>query len=51
MHFWKRCVLSVFYFLCYVVDISIDVLEEQLAEERDPDRNEEEDIRLDEIRE
>ena len=33
------------------MDISTDMLEDQVAEERDPDLNEEEDIRLDEIRE
>ena len=33
------------------MDISIDMSEEQVAEERDLDLNEEEDIRLDEIRE
>ena len=42
--------LSVFYFLCYDTDISTDMSEEQVAEERDPDLNEEEDIILDEIR-
>ena len=43
--------LSMFYCLCYVTDRSTDMLEEQVAEEKDPDLNEEEDIRLDEIRE
>ena len=43
--------LSVFYCLCYDTDISTDMLEDQVVEERDPDLNEEEDIRLDEIRE
>ena len=37
---------SVFYCLCYVKDTSIDMLEEQLLEERDPDLNVEEDIRM-----
>ena len=41
---------SVFYFLCYVTDISTDMLEDHVAEERYPDLNEEEDIRLDAIR-
>ena len=31
-----------FYCLCYVKDISPDVLEEQVSEERDPDLNKEE---------
>ena len=43
--------LSVFYCLCYDTDISTDMLEDQVAEERDPDLHEKEDIRLDEIRE
>ena len=38
MHF------SVFYCLCYVEEISMDILEEQIPEERDPHLNEEEDI-------
>ena len=42
---------SVFYCLCYDKDISTDMTEDQVAEERDPDLNEEEDIRLDAIRE
>ena len=43
--------LSVFYCLCYDTDISTDISEEKVAEERDPDLNEMENIRLDEIRE
>ena len=43
--------LYVFYCLCYVTDISTDMSEDQVAEERDPDLNEEEDIRLDAIME
>ena len=49
--FIKGVYLSVFYCLCYVTDRSTDILEEQVAEERDPELNEEEDIRLDEMRE
>ena len=49
--FGKCMYLSVFYCLCYVKDISTDTLEDQVAEERDPDLNKEEDIRLDAIRE
>ena len=48
--FGKGMYLSVFYRLCYVTYISTDMLEDQVAEERDPDLNEEEDIRLDAIR-
>ena len=47
--FVKGMYLSVFYCLCYDTDISTDMLEEKVAEERDPDLNEKEDIRLDEI--
>ena len=43
--------LSVLYCFFYDTDISTDILEGQVAEERDPDLNEKEDIRLDEIRE
>ena len=46
----KFMFLSVFYCLCCVKDISTDMSEDQVAEERDPDLNEEEDIRLDTIR-
>ena len=49
--FGKVMYLYVFYFLCYVKDISTDMLEEQVTEERDPDLNEEEDIILYAIRE
>ena len=38
------------YCLCYVTDISTDMLEDQVAEEIDLELNEEEDIRLDAIR-
>ena len=41
--------LSVFYCLCHAKDRSTYMSEDQVAEERDPDLNEEEDIRLDEI--
>ena len=49
--FVKGVCLSVFYCLCYFNDISTDMLEYQVAEERDPDLNEEYDIRLDAIME
>ena len=42
--------LSVFYCLCFEMDLSIDMSENQVSEERDPDLNEEEDIIMDEIR-
>ena len=42
---------SVFYCLCYVKDISTDMLEEQVSEERDTDLNEKEDIRMEDSRE
>ena len=43
--------LSVFYCFCCDTNISIDMSEDQVAEERYPDLNEKEDIRLDGIRE
>ena len=46
--FVKGMYLSVF-FLCYDTDISTDISEEQVVEERDPDLNKMEDIRFDEI--
>ena len=49
--FGKVMHLYVFYCLCYVTDISTDMSEDQVAEERDPDLNQEEDVRLDAIRE
>ena len=47
----KGIYLSMFYCLCYDTDISTDMSEDQVVEERYPDLNEEEDIRLDAIRE
>ena len=41
---------SILYCLCYVKEMSTDFLEEQVSEERDPDLNEEEGIKMDEIR-
>ena len=49
--FGKGVYLSVFYCLCYVKDISTDIPEDQVSEERYPNLNEEEDIRLDTIME
>ena len=49
--FGKGMYFSVFHCLYYVTDISTDILEEKEAEERYPELNEEEDIRLDDIRE
>ena len=42
--FERGMFFSVFYFLCYVKEISTDMSEEQVLEERDSDLNEEEDI-------
>ena len=42
---------SVFYFLFYIKDISMDMLEEHVLEERYPDLNEEEDFRIEYSRE
>ena len=49
--FGKVMCLSVFYCLCYEMDISTDISDDQVTEERYPDLNEEEDIKLDEIME
>ena len=49
--FVKGMYLSVFYFLCYEIDISTDVLEDQVSEEIDTELNEEEGIRMEDIRE
>ena len=49
--FVKGVYFFIFYCLCYDTDISTDYSEEQVVEERDPDLNEMEDIRFDEIRE
>ena len=38
--FGKCMYSSVFYCLCYVTDISTDMLEDQVAEERDVELNE-----------
>ena len=49
--FVKGVFLSVFYYLFYDTNINTYYSEEQVVEERDPDLNEMEDIRFDEIRE
>ena len=49
--FGKGMHLSMFYCLCYVKDISTYMSEEQVSEQRDPDLNEEEDIRMEDSRE
>ena len=49
--FGRGMYLSVFYCLCYVKEMSTDLLEEWVSEERDPDLNEEEGIKMDEVRE
>ena len=48
--FGKGMYLYVFYCLCYEMDISTDMSEEQVSEDRDLDLNEDEDITMDEIR-
>ena len=48
--FGRGVYLYVFYFLCYAKEISTDFSEEQVSEERDPDLDEEEDIRMDDTR-
>ena len=47
----KVCICMCFIVLCYAKDRSTDMLEDQVAEERDLDLNEEEDVRLAAIRE
>ena len=49
--FVKAMYLFVFYCLCYDTNLTTDYSEEQVVEERDPDLNDMEDIRFDEIRE
>ena len=49
--FVKGMYLSVFYCLCYDTDIYTDIPEDQVAEERDPELNEKEDIRFDKTQE
>ena len=49
--FEKGVYLSIFYCLCYEMYISTDMLEDQVSEERDLESNEDEDIKLDSIRE
>ena len=46
----KLCIFSLFC-CCCVEDISIDLLEEQVLEERDLELNEEEDTRMEDSRE
>ena len=47
--FVKVMYLSIFYCLCYDTHISTYISEEQVVEERDPELNEMEDIRFNEI--
>ena len=49
--FVRGMYFSVFCFLCYVRDISMDMLEKHVSEERDTYLNEEEDIIIDDSRE
>ena len=48
--FGKGMHLSVFYCLCYEMDIYTYMSEYQVSEERNTDLNEDEDIKMDEIR-
>ena len=48
--FGKYMFLFVFYCLCYEMEISKNMSEEQVSEKRDPDLNEEEDIIMDDSR-
>ena len=41
--------LSIYYFLCCEMDLSTDISEGQVSEYRDPDLNEEDDIRMDKM--
>ena len=47
--FVKVMYLSVFYCLCYDTNLATDYLEEQVVEDRDPDLDDMDDIRFDEI--
>ena len=49
--FVKGMYLFIFYFLFYDTDLTTYYSEEQVVEERDPDHDEMDDIRFDEIRE
>ena len=49
--FKRGLYISVFYWLCYVKEISTDMLEGKVLEERNPYLNEEEGIRMDYSRE
>ena len=49
--FERGIYLYVIYCLCYVKEISTDMLDEQVPKERDLDLNEEEDIRMEDSRE
>ena len=48
--FDKGMYCYVFYCLCCEIDISTDMSEDQVSEQRDLEKNEEEDIRMDENR-
>ena len=49
--FGKGMYFYVYYFLCYIKDISTYMSEDQVQEERHPDLNDEDDIILYEIKE
>ena len=48
--FEKGIYFYLFYCLCYVKDISTDMLEEQVSEDRYPELNEMENIRMEDIK-
>ena len=48
--FGKGIYFYLFYCLCYVKDISTDMLEEQVSEDRYPELNEMENIRMEDIK-
>ena len=49
--FERGMYFSVFYCLCYFKEIPTDIMEEQVSDKRDPDLNEDEDIRMEVSRE
>ena len=48
--FERGTYLPMFYHFCYAEEISADVLEEKVSEDRYPELNEEEDTRVDDTR-
>ena len=48
--FYNKCIFICIYCLCFVNEISTDMLEEHVLEERNPDLNEDEDIIMEDSR-